>query len=223
MVAKRAPSAYFVFANEQRASTKEELLASAPDNKAPSVADIAKSIGHKWRALEEAGQQAYKDKAAVLAADAAAIAAAAATEHADDDRSQPEIDMEADADHTEVPGLPLTSIKRIMCTDEDVARISGDCVKAVAKATEMFIQLLAIRAHSQAKQHKRSTIKFCDIHHAAVADKRMVEMGLKDMFAHEALFADAREGKENMTAAKKNCKVATELLAARPITDFFKA
>lgn len=222
MGAKRAPSAYFDFANEQRAATKEELVAFVTDGKAPSVADVAKSIGRKWRELGEPGQQVYKDKAALLAAD---IAAAATDDTAADTDSQANGNPEtAEADNDEVPGLPLTSVKRIMCTDEDVARVSGDCVKSMAKATEMFLELLASRGYAQAKRHKRSTIKFCDIHLASIADKRLVDMGLKDMFELEALFADARsDGKENLTAAKKTSKAATDTPAARPITDFFKA
>ncbi|KAL0039431.1 hypothetical protein WJX79_007991 [Trebouxia sp. C0005] len=188
MGAKRGPSAYFVFANEQRAATKEELVATVTDGKAPSVADVAKSIGHKWRELGGSGQQAYKDKAALLAADIAA---------ATDDTS---------------------------ADDEDVARVSGDCVKSMAKATEMFLELLASRGYAQAQRHKRSTIKFCDIHLASIADKRLVDMGLKDMFELEALFADARsDSKENLTAAKKTSNVAADTPTARPITDFFKA
>lgn len=219
---KRAPSAYFVFANEQRATTKEELVATVTDGKAPSVADVAKSIGHKWRELGESGQQAYKDKAALLAADLAAAAtddtAADANSHAN---GNPET---AEADNDEMLGLPLTSVKRIMCTDEDVARVSGDCVKAMAKATEMFLELLATRGYAQAKRHKRSTIKFCDIHHASIADRRLVDMGLKDMFGLGGLFADARsDGKENLTAAKKTSKGGVDTPTARPITDFFKA
>jgi len=219
---KRAPSAYFVFANEQRATTKEELVATVTDGKAPSVADVAKSIGHKWRELGESGQQAYKDKAALLAADLAAAAtddtAADANSHAN---GNPET---AEADNDEMLGLPLTSVKRIMCTDEDVARVSGDCVKAMAKATEMFLELLASRGYAQAKRHNRSTIKFCDIHHASIADRRLVDMGLKDMFGLGGLFADARsDGKENLTAAKKTSKAGVDTPTARPITDFFKA
>ena len=219
MGVKRAPSAYFVFADEQRAATKEELVATVTDGKAPSVADVAKSIGRKWRELGEPGQQAYKDKAALLAAD---IAAAATDDTAADADSQADGNPEADND--EMPGLPLTSVKRIMCTDEDVARVSGDCVKSMAKATEMFLELLASRGYAQAKRHKRSTIKFCDIHLASIADKRLVDMGLKDMFELEALFADARsDGKENLTAAKKTSKGGADTPTARPITDFFKA
>ncbi len=222
MGAKRAPSAYFVFANEQRAATKEELVATVTDGKAPSVADVAKSIGRKWRELGEPGQKAYKDKAALLAAD---IAAAATDDTAADADSQADGNHEtAEADNDEMPGLPLTSVKRIMCTDEDVARVSGDCVKSMAKATEMFLELLASRGYAQAKRHKRSIIKFCDIHLASIADKRLVDMGLKDMFELEALFASARsDGKENLTAAKKTSKAAADTPTARPITDFFKA
>ena len=218
MVAKRGLSAYFIFASEKRTTTKQELLAAATDGKPPSVAEVAKSIGHKWRELGEAGQQPYKEKAATLAA-------AAVVEPAAHGSSQGEINLEAaDQDECESQGLPLTSVKRIMCVDEDVARVSGDCVKAVSTATEMFLRVLATRASLKAKLQKRSTIKFCDIHQAAIADKRMVEMGLKGMFAHEAMFADTRsEANESGTTAKRTGKMNVPCVPARPITDFFKA
>ena len=220
MGGKRAASAYFVFANEQRAVTKDELLTAATDGKAPSVADVAKSIGHKWRELGEAGQQQYKDKAAALAAEAAAEADHA--EAAGDCGSQAETDK-TDPDNAEVPGLPLTSIKRIMCIDDDVARVSGDAVKGMAKAAELFLELLATKASAQAKRHKRSTIKFCDMHQAIIADKRLTEMGLKDMFLTDVLFADARAD-GNASAPKKACKVAVDdTPRSRPITNFFRA
>ncbi|KAL3135648.1 hypothetical protein ABBQ38_006129 [Trebouxia sp. C0009 RCD-2024] len=220
MGAKRAPSAYFVFANEQRSVTKDELLAAATDGKASSVADVAKSIGHKWRELDTAGQQQYKDKAAALAAEIAANHA----EAEDDSGTQAEADQ-LHADNAEVPGLPLTSVKRIMCLDEDVARVSADAVKGMAKAAELFLEFLASKAVAQAKNHKRSTIKFCDMQQAILTDKRFNEMGLKHMFLTDALFADARtDGKENLAAPRKACKVgADDTPGSRPITDFFTA
>lgn len=220
MGGKRATSAYFVFANEQRAVTKDELLAAATDNKAPSVAEVAKSIGHKWRELGETGQQQYKDKAAAITAEAAAEAHHA--EAHDDGGSQAEAER-ADSENAEVPGLPLTSVKRIMCIDEDVARVSGDAVKGMAKAVELFLELLAAKASAQAKRHKRSTIKFCDMHQAIIGDRRLTEMGLKDMFLTDGLFADARTD-GNTSAPKKACKVAVDdTPGSRPITNFFTA
>ena len=220
MGGKRATSAYFVFANEQRAVTKDELLAAATNGKPPSVAEVAKSIGHKWRELGEAGQQQYKDKAAALTAEVAANADHA--EAGDDGDRQAEAER-TESDNAEVPGLPLTSVKRIMCIDEDVARVSGDAVKGMAKAAELFLELLAAKASAHAKRHKRSTIKFCDMHQAIIGDRRLSEMGLKDMFLTDALFADARTD-GNTSAPKKACKVAVDdTPGSRPITSFFKA
>ena len=220
MGGKQATSAYFVFANEQRAVTKDELLAAATNGKAPSVAEVAKSIGHKWRDLGETGQQQYKDKAAALTSEVAADADHA--EAGDDGGSQAEAER-TDPENAEVPGLPLTSVKRIMCIDEDVARISGDAVKGMSKAAELFLELLAAKASAQAKRHKRSTIKFCDMHQAIIGDKRLGEMGLKEMFLNDALFADARTD-GNISAPKKACKVAVDdTPGSRPITNFFRA
>lgn len=220
MVAKRAKSAYFVFADDQRVDTKAELQAAAVDGKSISVAEVAKSLGNKWRELGEAGQQTYKAKAAALAAEAAQNFEAA-------DNSQSEHQAPAEQatgqDQEDVQGLPLTSVKRIMCLDEDVTRVSGDSVKAVAKLTELFLELFAAKACAKAKQHMRATIKFCDTCQAVNLDRRFVEMGLKDMFAFDATFEDARnDGKDVPVRVAKQTHLG-DVSGARPITAFFKA
>lgn len=220
MVAKRAKSAYFVFADDQRVVTKSELQAAASDGKVVSVAEVAKSLGNKWRELGEQGQQAYKDKAAALAVEAAEDVEAAETSQAD---GQIPDDQVAEQEEADVPGLPLTSVKRIMCLDEDVTRVSGESVRAVAKLTELFLELFGAKAFAKARQHKRATIKFCDTNQAVISDKRLVEMGLKDMFAGDAVFEDARnDHKEHSVRTIKQPPIANAP-AARPITDFFKS
>lgn len=219
MGAKRAKSAYFVFADDQRVSTKAELQAAAADGKVISVAEVAKSLGNKWRELGEAGQQQYKAKAATLAAEATQD-----VEVAGDNQVEGQVPAEQAADQEDAgtQGLPLTSVKRIMCLDEDVTRVSGDSVKAVAKLTELFLELFVAKAFTKAKQHKRATIKFCDASQAVTSDKRLVEMGLKDMFASDAAFEDARnDGKDLPNRTTKQAQ--GDAPCARPITAFFKA
>ena len=41
------------------------------------------------------------------------------------------------------PPLPLSLVRRIMCLDEDVSRVSSDGVKAVAWGVQHFLELLA--------------------------------------------------------------------------------
>ena len=56
--------------------------------------------------------------------------------------------------------LPLSLVKRIMCLDPDVSRVSAEGLKAVVAATEHFLQRLAVQAAEAASAAKRSTIKF---------------------------------------------------------------
>ncbi|KAK9820321.1 hypothetical protein WJX72_008959 [[Myrmecia] bisecta] len=176
-MAKRAPTAYFVFLEQNRESTRAEVVAAASGEKV-SVAVVAKALGEKWRQLSE------EEKA-----------------------------------------------KRIMASDPEVNRIAGDAVKATAKATELMLELMAEKAYGAARKGKRRTLKFADVDHVACTDRRFVDMGLRDVFATESTFAEARgevgNGKENAAeregTAKQKKAAAAAAKNSRPITDFFKA
>lgn len=141
-------------------------------------------------------------------------------------------DQAAEPSSKDLPfGMPLTAVKRIMCLDAEVSRMSADAVKAVAKATELFIQLLAAKSAAVAKTSKRRAPKFSDLERAVRSDRRFVDMELKKVFA-EDMFAEARgEGshaKENVekkhakASAKATAKADAEKAAGtRSITDFF--
>lgn len=60
-MAPRAPSAYFIFANEVRATIHAEIAAEN-DGKA-GVAVVGKEIGRRWNALTDEEKQTYKDLA----------------------------------------------------------------------------------------------------------------------------------------------------------------
>jgi hypothetical protein len=64
MAAKRAPTPFFVFSEEQRESTRAECIANADTGAKVSVATVAKAIGEKWRALSDEEKAGYKEKAA---------------------------------------------------------------------------------------------------------------------------------------------------------------
>ncbi|CAM0911006.1 unnamed protein product [Alopecurus aequalis] len=64
--------------------------------------------------------------------------------------------------------LPLARIKRIMKADEDVRMIAGEAPAVFAKACEMFILELTLRAWFHAQEKKRRTLQKNDIA-AAVA------------------------------------------------------
>jgi hypothetical protein len=77
MAAKRGPTAFFIFSEEQREATRAECLAAAEPGAKVSVATVAKAIGEKWRGLSDEDKAGYKEKAAQRAAESAAQAEAA--------------------------------------------------------------------------------------------------------------------------------------------------
>ena len=64
------------------------------------------------------------------------------------------------------------------------AQVSAGAVRTVSKAAELFLGLVAEKALAAAAKGKRKTINFADVQKAA-QDRRMVEMGLQDIFIHE--------------------------------------
>ena len=60
-------------------------------------------------------------------------------------------------------GFPLSLVKRVMCLDPEVVRVSGDGLKAVAKAAELMLGDMAAKACAAAQGQKRKTIKLSDI------------------------------------------------------------
>lgn len=71
--AMRAPTAYFLFSDEQRAAAKAELAAQG--GKA-GVAEVAQLIGRRWGALSDEDKQQYKERAQQLKGIAAAASMA---------------------------------------------------------------------------------------------------------------------------------------------------
>ena len=111
-----------------------------------------------------------------------------------------------------------------MLLDPDVSRVSSDAVRTVAKAAELMLEHLAAKSYAVASSNKRATIKFADVERAARNDSRYVDMGLRDSFTTEDVFACARgEGKPSAALAKAGKCAAGPTHKARPITEFFAA
>jgi nuclear transcription factor Y, gamma len=71
-----------------------------------------------------------------------------------------EIEQTADF---KVHSLPLARIKKIMKADEDVKMIAGEAPVVFAKACEMFILELTLRAWMQTEGAKRRTLQRSDV------------------------------------------------------------
>ncbi|XP_033735149.1 DNA polymerase epsilon subunit 4-like [Pecten maximus] len=59
--------------------------------------------------------------------------------------------------------LPMSRVKAIMKSDPDVSLASSEAVVALAKATEMFIQMLSKDAINSTMQSKRKTLQRKDL------------------------------------------------------------
>ncbi|XP_020210452.1 nuclear transcription factor Y subunit C-2 [Cajanus cajan] len=68
-----------------------------------------------------------------------------------------------EATNFKTPNMPLSRIRKIMKADEDVRMISAETPMVFAKACEMFIQELTIRAWANAEENKKKTLQKSDI------------------------------------------------------------
>ena len=73
------------------------------------------------------------------------------------------LDIGTEQDFKNHNDLPLARIKRIMKSDEDVRMISAEAPVLFAKACEMFILELSIRAWGAAEKSKRRTLQKEDV------------------------------------------------------------
>ena len=61
-MAKKPPSAYFLFCEQERADARQSCFEADPAAKV-SVAVVAKELGKRWEALCAEEKQAFKDEA----------------------------------------------------------------------------------------------------------------------------------------------------------------
>ncbi|XP_043985148.1 DNA polymerase epsilon subunit 4 [Gambusia affinis] len=71
--------------------------------------------------------------------------------------------------HSRLSKLPLARIKALMKTDPDVSLASQESVFIIAKATELFVEMIAKDALVYAQQGKRKTLQRKDLDNAIEA------------------------------------------------------
>ncbi|XP_028300849.1 DNA polymerase epsilon subunit 4 [Gouania willdenowi] len=71
--------------------------------------------------------------------------------------------------HNRISKLPLSRIKALMKTDPDVALASQESVFIIAKATELFVEMIAKDSLIYAQQGKRKTLQRKDLDNAIEA------------------------------------------------------
>ena len=256
----RGPTAYFLFAGEVRTAVQEELAAGsdgkvgvAAVGKAIGQRWNALSDEQK-RVYKERAAQMSKDLRGAMHACACAQPPcqqvlnlpsalrpslaeqdAALSAEGGDVEAVPGEDGAHEAAGGNAPrpppfGLPTSLVKKICHMDPDVDRISADGARALAKATSLFVEMLACKACDHARQLKRKNFKFADIEAVAQRDRRTGDMGLPQLLAEDAAFAEVhdkeRAGEENQEgkAGKRPASEVAQEEAAkntRPLTSFF--
>eukprot|EP00955_Chlamydomonas_euryale_P095423 364937-Chlamydomonas_euryale.AAC.27 len=187
-------SAYFLFADEHRAELREELQAAADaaaaaakeaeggsggaagdgGAKKVSVAEVAKVLGARWKALSEEARAEYKQRCdAIGEADRAAAAEAAAAAggqpgDGDDDGDCDDGLVAREPSPLDVL-LPLSNVRRIALADEDVTRVSSDGIAAIAAAVDMLMGVVVRGAVKSAKASKRRTLQLKDFSQVGAA------------------------------------------------------
>ncbi|GMH40781.1 hypothetical protein BSKO_08685 [Bryopsis sp. KO-2023] len=156
----RAKSGYILFTSELRPSVTAEL--KAVDEKAGVVA-VSKILGQKWKDLSTEQRDAYNARAAEEKKKA--------KEQHDNNNENNVQDRVEDAGPP--PSLPISTIKKIMTTDEEVKRVSAESIQIMSKATELLLAYLVERALEEAKKDKRKLIKLPDIESAVQLDPRL--------------------------------------------------
>ncbi|XP_069378194.1 DNA polymerase epsilon subunit 4 isoform X1 [Paralichthys olivaceus] len=88
---------------------------------------------------------------------------------AEEESAQQQTGPPAAVSHSRLSKLPLTRIKALMKTDPDVSLASQESVFIIAKATELFVEMIAKDALVYAQQGKRKTLQRKDLDNAIEA------------------------------------------------------
>lgn len=87
--------------------------------------------------------------------------------------------------------LPLARIKKMMKEGDDVKIVSADASWAVARATELFLQELALKAHASMADSSRKTLEYKDV--AAVVKNWSALDFLSEVLPPKVRVGDVRE------------------------------
>lgn len=168
----KGPTAYFVFSEQFREEVRKELQQQDPEKKW-SVADVAKGLGARWSKLAEEEKEVYKARAQELKEKALASV--------NDENEPPAVHEEGD--HEQKTALPVSVVRRLMLLDADVSRVSLPAVHAVSSSAKIFLEFLADKCLVAAKQGRRKTIKIDDVASVVKQDRRLRDVGLRDIIA----------------------------------------
>ena len=161
---KRAASAYMLWLNENRASIKDELLASNPDAK---ITDVTKRAGELWKELTEEEKAPFQEKSEELRAAYHEAMKVYKPDHTVGKKSKAE-KVKYDAD--EIPEAPegwngphtMTHLlRKVIGVDGKTVRIQKNFDAAVALANQINAAWNAAVEAGDVPSHWKADVKPC--------------------------------------------------------------
>ncbi|VEU35646.1 unnamed protein product [Pseudo-nitzschia multistriata] len=200
---KRARTAYFIFADEQRPSIQKE-------HPGETVAVQAKRIGARWKSLPDA----EKDRFRALAAAEKERVLASLPEGA----PGPVGDAGSPSDSLV---FPVARIRRIAKLDPEVKTLSREALQLVARAAELALARLGTECVRVARMQNRRTLLPDDV--ADVCTHREAFHFLREDIRDLAAAQQKGSGKAEAAAAAGRAEKAKREAAAgtKPLTSYF--
>eukprot|EP01024_Parvocaulis_polyphysoides_P055953 TRINITY_DN5807_c0_g1_i2.p1 TRINITY_DN5807_c0_g1~~TRINITY_DN5807_c0_g1_i2.p1 ORF type:complete len:194 (-),score=28.55 TRINITY_DN5807_c0_g1_i2:215-796(-) len=127
-----------------------------------NVAELMKHLGQKWQDLAQEQKNAF-------------VVQAKEQNNQNEDQEQG-----GGADGEQKGGLPISTVKKIVLSDTDIKRTTGECTQLMALLAEKFLAHLAKTSAEVTKRNKRTTIKAEDLKAAVRLEKRISNTGVID-------------------------------------------
>ena len=201
---KRARTAYFIFADENRAAVQKA-------HPGGGVAVVGRALGQQWASLSADEKAVYQQKAA---AERAAVAkAVAAAGDLPIPAAQPQLDP-----NTLV--FPLARMRKITKLDPDVNNINKEALALITKATELALAHLGTEAVKVASIQNRRKLLPEDV--VLVAQTRGAYGFLKEDL-QDLVAVQQQQQQEAATAAGSKRKAADDAAASQSnkLTSYF--
>jgi len=120
--------------------------------------------------------------------------------------------------------LPMSRVKRIIKLDKDVKQASGEAIKCITKAVELFLEGLAVGSHAGMRAAKRKSVQYKDL------ESFILRRG-KYEFLHDHIWAmRPKEGEkgevddddDDEAPSAKKTKPVADANGSHRLTDYFK-
>ena len=175
-----------------------------------TVGEQAKLMGQMWKSADPASVEPYRAQAE---ADKSRYEAEKAAQEAEfgvlDKTKSSAADQIGDGETV----FPLARVKKMCLLDPEVKRMSRDAVALTAKATEFFLEYIALESGKISQLYSKKQVRLSDL--ADTIHHRQSLVWLREDFPVEQMYA-----KHNNADKAKPAEVAT---GAGAITSFFGA